>query len=52
MKNILIISSLSMILLTGLNANEIEMTGETAFLAYQKMICGTTEEGVDRKSVV
>ena len=48
MKIILILSSLSMILLNNLNANEIEMTGETAFLAYQKMICGTTEEGVTR----
>ena len=48
MKIILILSSFSMLLLNSLNANEIEMTGETAFLAYQKMICGTTEEGVTR----
>lgn len=31
-----------------LHSQEIELTGENAYFAYQKMICGTTEEGITR----
>ena len=43
---------ISIILLTvttgSLFSQELELTGENAYFVYQKMICGTTEEGITR----
>jgi len=48
MKRVLIFPTLILLIFNNLFSKEIEISGETAFLAYQKMICGTIEEGVTR----
>ena len=48
MKYSKVITLLIFLIAGNLNAEEMELSGETAFFAYQKMICGTTDEGITR----
>lgn len=44
----LIKTFLFFLITSNLNSQELNLTAENAYFAYQKMICGTTEEGATR----